>query len=98
MTDDFLTEEYAKYCKTTDDPMEYDDWYVGTDYLHKDENDGEEVMQLKIRKKYRNIIRYFESGIWKEKKAETYESAKWFCRFYEEKHGFLSCRIRREEV
>ena len=36
MTDAELTEEYAKYCKTTDDPMEYDDWFIGTDYLHKE--------------------------------------------------------------
>ena len=33
MTDDELTEEYSKYCKTTNDPMEYDDWFVGPDYL-----------------------------------------------------------------
>jgi hypothetical protein len=51
-----------------------------------------------MRKTYKNIVRYLEEGIWKEKEVDTYESAKWFCRFYEDKHGFLSCRIRREEV
>ena len=33
MTDDELTVEYSKYCKTTDDPMDYDNWFVGSDYL-----------------------------------------------------------------
>ena len=33
MTDYELTDEYSKYCKTTDDPMDYDNWFVGSDYL-----------------------------------------------------------------
>jgi hypothetical protein len=51
-----------------------------------------------MRKKYINIVRYFEDGIWKEKLVPTYESAKWFCRFYEDKNGYFSCRIRREAI
>lgn len=51
-----------------------------------------------MKKKYINIVRYFEYGVWKEKQVQTYERAKWFCKFYEEKNGFLSCRIRRDEA
>jgi hypothetical protein len=51
-----------------------------------------------MRKKYINTVRYFEDNVWKEKQVPTYESAKWFCRFYSEKHGFLSCVIRRDEA
>ncbi len=35
--DDFVSEEYAKYCSTAKsegvDPMEYDDFVTGSDYL-----------------------------------------------------------------
>ena len=31
--EDFVASEYALYLRTTDDPMEYDDWFVGSDYL-----------------------------------------------------------------
>lgn len=32
--DDFLSIEYEAYKKTTQDPMEFDDWFVGSDYLN----------------------------------------------------------------
>ena len=31
--EDFLMNEYDIYKKTTDDPMEFDDFVVGSDYL-----------------------------------------------------------------
>jgi hypothetical protein len=31
--DNFLTGEYTDYYKTTDNPMEFDDWLAGNDYI-----------------------------------------------------------------
>jgi hypothetical protein len=32
--DDFLNIEYEAYKNTTQDPMEFDDWFKGSDYLN----------------------------------------------------------------
>jgi hypothetical protein len=33
--DQFVEVEYTAYKLTTDDPMEFDDWFFGSDYLEQ---------------------------------------------------------------